>query len=55
LQYVLLAVAVIVFASAALGVTFERHVGTTAIHNVGEALWWAMVSVTTVATGTRSR
>lgn len=52
LQYVLLAVAVIVFASAALEVTFERHaVGPTAIHNFGEALWWAMVTVTTVGYG----
>jgi len=52
LQYVLLAVAVIVFASAALEVTFERHSGSpTAIHNFGEALWWAVVTVTTIGYG----
>jgi voltage-gated potassium channel len=52
LQYVLLAVTVIIFATAALETTFERHsAGPTAIHNFGDALWWAMVTVTTVGYG----
>jgi len=52
LQYVLLAVTVIVFASAALELTFERHsVGPTAIHDFGGSLWWAIVTVTTVGYG----
>ncbi len=52
LQYVLLAVTVIVFASAALETVFERHSGgPEAIHDFGTALWWAVVTVTTVGYG----
>jgi len=52
LQYVLLAVTVIVFASAALEVTFERHsMSPKAIHDFGSAIWWAIVTVTTVGYG----
>jgi voltage-gated potassium channel len=49
LQYVHLAVTVIVLASAALELTFERHsIGPKAIHDFGAAIWWAIVTVTTV-------
>jgi voltage-gated potassium channel len=45
-------VSAIVFAGAALEVFFERHaVGPTAIHSYGDALWWAVVTVTTVGYG----
>ncbi len=37
---------------AGLKVYFERHaVGPTAIHSYGDALWWAVVTVTTVGYG----
>jgi voltage-gated potassium channel len=49
---VLLAVTVIVFAAAGLELVFEQHsTGPTAIHNFGDALWWAVVTVTTVGYG----
>jgi voltage-gated potassium channel len=52
LQFVLLAVATIMFAAAGLELYFERHsTGPTAIHNFGDALWWAIVTVTTVGYG----
>ncbi len=52
LQFVLLAVAAIVFAAAGLELVFEQHsTGPTAIHNFGDALWWAVVTVTTVGYG----
>jgi voltage-gated potassium channel len=52
LQFVLLAVATIMFAAAGLELYFERHsTGPTAIHNFGDALWWAVVTVTTVGYG----
>ena len=52
LQFVLLAVAAIVFATAGLELVFEQHsTGPTAIHNFGDALWWSVVTVTTVGYG----
>jgi voltage-gated potassium channel len=52
LHFVLLAVVAIIFASAGLELVFEQHsTGPTAIHNFGDALWWALVTVTTVGYG----
>lgn len=52
LQFVILAVGVIIFAGAGLELYFERNsVGPTAIHNFGDAIWWAVVTVTTVGYG----
>jgi voltage-gated potassium channel len=52
LHYVLLAVTTIVFAAAGLEVVFEKHsLGQSAIHSFGDALWWAVVTVTTVGYG----
>jgi voltage-gated potassium channel len=49
LRFVLLAVTAIIFAAAGLELLFEQHTtGPTAIHNFGDAIWWAVVTVTTV-------
>ncbi|MGH9091743.1 MAG: ion transporter [Acidimicrobiales bacterium] len=53
LHFVLLAVLGIVFACAALVLAFERHARGSNIHDFGQALWWAVVTVTTVGYGTR--
>jgi voltage-gated potassium channel len=52
LHFVLLAVLTIVFAAAGLELVFEQHsTGPTAIHNFGDAIWWAVVTVTTIGYG----
>lgn len=51
LHFVLLAVVVIVFATAGLVLAFEANAPHSDIHNYGDALWWAIVTVTTVGYG----
>jgi len=51
LHFVLLAVLVIMFVCSGLELAFERDTTGSTIHNYGEALWWAIVTVTTVGYG----
>ncbi len=51
LHFVLLAVLVIVFVLAAFELGFEQNAHGSNIHNYGDALWWAIVTVTTVGYG----
>ena len=51
LHFVLLAVGIIVFACAALVTVAERNAHGSNIHNLGQGLWWAVVTVTTVGYG----
>jgi voltage-gated potassium channel len=51
LRYVLLVAVVVIFVTAGLEVAFEAHARGATIHNYGDALWWAMSTVTTVGYG----
>jgi voltage-gated potassium channel len=47
----LVAAAVLVFDGAVIVYLFERHAPHSNIHTLGESVWWALVTVTTVGYG----
>jgi voltage-gated potassium channel len=53
LQFVLLTAMVMIFASAGLVTIAERSAPNATIHNYGQGLWWAIVTVTSVGYGDR--
>jgi voltage-gated potassium channel len=48
---VLLSVLTLVGVGAAVELAFEQHAPGATIHGFGDALWWAIVTVTTVGYG----
>lgn len=51
LHFVLLTVVAMVFVCAGLVLVFERNAHGSNIHNFPDALWWAIVTVTTIGYG----
>src|SRR5437660_3484162 len=51
LHFVLLAVLAIVAVCAAVELAYEQEAPSATMHNYGDALWWAIVTVTTVGYG----
>ena len=51
LHFVLLSVLVIIGVGSAVELAFEQHAPGATIHNFGDALWWSIVTVTTVGYG----
>jgi voltage-gated potassium channel len=51
LNFVLLSVLGIIIVCSGLELAFEQHASGSTIHNFGDALWWATVTVTTVGYG----